>query len=76
MRIESCVTIVSSGELRCVQSEEFIITIGDPCPFTQLSPESISTVLNAPQLGNDFLTMQVSVANWPWRTNLDYLTGQ
>lgn len=75
MRIESCVTIVSSGELRCVQSEEFVITIADPCPFTQLSPESISTVLSAPQLGYDSLTMQVSVANWPWRTNLDYVTS-
>lgn len=32
-------------------------------------------MLSAPQLGNNFLTMQVSVANWPWRTNLDYITS-
>lgn len=51
------------------------MTVEDPCPYTQLSPESISTVLSAPQLGNDFLVMQTSVANWPWRTNLDYFTG-
>ena len=34
MRIESCVTIVSSQEYRCVDSEEFVITIEDPCPYT------------------------------------------
>ena len=36
LKIESCITIYSTFEQRCVMSEEFTITINDPCPFTTI----------------------------------------
>ena len=77
LKIESCITIYSSGDKRCVLSDEFVITIIDPCPTTTISATGFSTVMSAPQLGLDSLTLfnAIPSGGWPWVTQLDISTG-
>lgn len=77
LKIESCITIYSSGELRCVMSDEFTVTIIDPCPLTTISATGFNTVMGAPQLGFNSLTLGAVIppGGWPWVTQLDIKTG-
>lgn len=77
LKIESCITIFSTGQEICTISEEFIIEVRDPCPFTSIVATGISTVMEAPQEGFDDLTLSTSIPAgfWPWFTQLDVEKG-
>ena len=77
MKVESCITILSTGTERCVLSEEFVIEVKDPCPFTDIIATGISTVMQAPQEGFADLSLSSSIpiGLWPWYTQLDVDRG-
>lgn len=48
LKIESCITIFSTGEKRCVLSQPFAVNVVDPCPITEIFSAGFSKVMTAP----------------------------
>jgi hypothetical protein len=50
LMIESCITIFSSKERRCVVSNQFQVNLVDPCPMTENFAYGFTKVMAAPQM--------------------------
>ena len=50
LELESCITIFSSKEQRCVISAQFQVNVVDPCPTTEILSTGFNRIMQAPQM--------------------------
>lgn len=73
VRMTSCISYGDGDGRVCVDGEEFMITIYDPCPYTQIISSMADRVMKRPQLGTDTLNLynELPIGAWKWSVKLD-----
>ena len=64
---ESCITLPKSGQTKCRRpSNVFKLIVTNPCTTSNIVTQPIPSILSAPILGMDSLSMNAAPTNWPW----------
>lgn len=68
---ESCIEL-ANGQQRCRRpSNVFKLVVTNPCTTSNIVTQPIPSILSAPILGQDVLSMSAAPTNWPWT---EYIT--
>lgn len=72
-RMRSCITYGDGSQVRCAESDVFVIRVVDPCVSTSILSAIFDEVMTRPQLQTQTLNLRdaVPLNQWGWKVRLD-----